>query len=143
MNNDKGVMMAVTVEKLPDEPIIIVTSVGQINVTMMREVYAQIAAILDKFEPPLYRITDARNQETSFADMIGIIKEASKGMPGTTTDPRIRNVFVGRDKFAMLARQAYVNTGSTIPLFDTLEDALTHIRYELSKQDGSDPPPAP
>jgi hypothetical protein len=129
--------MAVTVEKMADEPIILVTSVGQINVTMMREVYMKIAAILDVVEPPVFRITDARNQETSFADMMGIIKEASKGQPGTTTDPRIRNVFVGRDKFAMLARDAYANTApdhQAMPVFDTMEQALTYVRLEMCKQ---------
>jgi hypothetical protein len=126
--------MSVTVEKLPHEPIVIVTIIGQLNITMMREAYAQIATILDACQPPVYRITDARAQETSFADMLDIIKEASHGMPGTTTDPRVCNIFVGRDKFARLAREAYINTGHPIPLFDTLEDALTYIHHELSSQ---------
>jgi hypothetical protein len=30
-------------------------------------------------------------------------------MPGTTTDPRIRHVYVGRDKIAMVGRDAYTN----------------------------------
>ena len=128
--------MAVTFEKLPDEPIVIVTSLGQINVEMMLEIYRRIAEIADQIEPPLYRITDTRQQDTSFADMMGIIKQASRGQPGTTTDPRIRHVFVGRDKFAMLARDAYANNDPNhhaVPVFDTLEEALAYIRLEISR----------
>ena len=129
--------MSVTLEKLPDEPIVIVTAVGLLNVEGMRAIYTQIAKILEKIDPPLYRISDVREQETSFAEMIEIVKEAGRGMPGTTTDPRIRHMFVGRHKFAMLARDFYRNSDPnrlSMPTFDTLEEALSYVRAEIKRQ---------
>lgn len=129
--------MPATVDRLPGEPIVVVTVTGHLTVEVMREVYRQIAKFADEIEPPIYRITDTRHREASFAEMMSIVKEAGKGMPGTTTDPRIRNVFVGRDKFAMIARDAYRNTNPeklSMPTFDNMEDALTYVRYEISRQ---------
>ena len=132
--------MPATVEQLPGEPIVIVRVTGHLTVEVMRDVYRQIAAIADQIEPPLYRITDTRFREASFAEMMAIVKEASKGMPGTTTDPRIRNVFVGRDRIAMVGRDAYVNNDpnrNAMPIFESIEDALTYVRYEIGKQQGT------
>ena len=89
--------MPATVERLPGEPIVIVRVTGHLTVEVMRDMYRQIAEIADQIEPPLYRITGTR------------CREASKGMSGTTTDPRIRHVYVGRDKIAMVGRDAYTN----------------------------------
>jgi hypothetical protein len=133
--------MPATVERLPNEPIIIVTVTGQLTVEVMRDVYRQIAEIADDVVPPLYRITDTRFREASFAEMMAIIKEASKGMPGTTTDPRIRNMFVGRDKMAMIGRDCYSNVtpqGNVMPMFETIEEALVYIRLEIDKQPHSE-----
>jgi hypothetical protein len=129
--------MSVSLEKLSSEPIVIVTIVGLVNVEGMRDIYLQIAEILEAIDPPLYRITDVREQETSFAEMIEIVKEAGKGLPGTTTDPRIRNSFVGRHKFAMLARDFYRNSDpnrNSMPVFDTLEEALFSVRSEIKQR---------
>jgi hypothetical protein len=128
--------MPAKVEKLLDEPIILVTIEGYLDASMMKIAYEQIAAIADQVEPPLYRITDARKQENSFADMMAIIKQAKTGVPGSTTDPRIKHVFVGRNKMSMIARDVYTRGGDdqdAMPMFDTIEDALTYIRIELAK----------
>jgi hypothetical protein len=127
-------MSSFTVEKLPDEPIILVTVIGFLDVNMARSIYAQIAEIAATLQGPLYRITDVRQEHTSFVELVGVIKEASKGTAGTTTDPRIKNVFVGNEKMARVARDALVkNLGAaSMPMFATMEDALEHIRNELN-----------
>lgn len=128
--------MSVSVELFPDEPILLVTIEGHLDAPMVHELYGQIGELTEGMEAPIYRITDVRKLETSFAEVLGIIKEAMKDSPGTTTDPRIFNIFVGRDKMAMIARDMLrrINPDNH-PLLDSIEDALTYIRWKL---DGAD-----
>ena len=93
--------MSATVTRMPDEPIIVVTVDGHLDVEIARALYRQIAELAAQIDGPIYRITDVRKQECSFTEMMGVIKEASQGMAGTTSDPRITNIFVGREKMAM------------------------------------------
>jgi len=126
-------MSSYTVAKVPDKPIIVVSVVGHFNVEMARAIYAKIAEIAATIEGPIYRITDIREERTSFADIIGVIKEASTGAAGSTTDPRIKNVFVGDERMARVARDALVRqTGVPMPMFAKMEDAFAHINNELN-----------
>ena len=130
--------MSVSVEKLPDEPIFIVTVDGFLNAEMVRELYQEIGVLTKDMEAPIYRITDVRKQQTTFMDMMGIIKEATKDMPGTTSDSRITNIFVGKEKFAKIARDVMQRINpDNHPMVDTIEEALTYIRWQLSLNDES------
>ena len=132
-------MSSYTVAKVPDKPIIVVSVVGHFNVEMARAIYAKIAEIAATLEGPIYRITDIREERTSFADIIGVIKEASKGTAGSTTDPRIKNVFVGNEKMARVARDVLRTSmgGVSMPMFGSMEHALTHIHNELAQNTGA------
>lgn len=68
--------MAGIVEKLPGEPIILVTVDGHLNVEIAREIYGKIAEIAKTIEGPIFRIMDVRQQETTFIEMMGIIEKA-------------------------------------------------------------------
>jgi hypothetical protein len=122
-----------TVEKLPDENIIVVTVVGFFTADIARGVYAKTAELAAMMEGPIYRITDIREERTSFVEIIGVLKEATKGTSGTPSDPRIKSVFVGDEKMARVARDVLVKqTGIPMPMFATMEDAFRHVRNELS-----------
>ncbi len=125
--------MPVTVEKYPNEPILLVTVDGHLDAPMVRQLYSQIGELTEGMEAPIYRITDVRKQETTFMEMMGIIKEATKDMPGTTSDPRIFNIFVGRDKMTMIARDVMQRINpNNHPILDEIEEALEYIRWQLS-----------
>ncbi len=130
--------MSATVEKLADESIIIVTIDGHLDAEIARDIYHQIAELTEELEPPIYRITDVRKMEITFIELMGVIKEASKNTPGTTTDERITHMFVGKDKFAMIARDVMrrINPDNH-PMMDSIEEALTYIRWK-SEQDTED-----
>ncbi len=124
--------MSATVTKIPDEPIIVVTVDGHLDVEIARDVYAQIAALAQQIEGPIFRITDVRKQECSFMEMMAVIKEASQGATGTTSDPRITNIFVGRDKMAMLARDVLKRIDPEgHGVLETVDDALEYVRWQL------------
>jgi len=132
-------MSEFTVVQLENEPIIVVTIIGYLDIAMARAIYARIAEIAATLQGPIYRITDVRQEHTTFAEIIGVIKEASKSTAGSTSDPRIKNVFVGNEKMARVARDVLrtMMGGVSMPMFATMEDALTHIHNELSQRAGA------
>ncbi|MEQ8674490.1 MAG: hypothetical protein RIC84_14845 [Aggregatilineales bacterium] len=127
--------MPVTLRQIEGEPILLVTIDGLLNAEMVRKLYENIGKLAQEIDGPVYRITDVRKLETTFAELMGILKEAMKDSPGTTSDKNITNIFVGRDKFALLARDMLKRINpDNHPLFDTIEDALTFIQLDLIKR---------
>lgn len=132
-------MASFSVEKLPEqENVILVTVEGKLNIDVVKSIYSQIATITANMEGPIYRITDVRKEQSEFGDMLKVIKEAGSGSAGTTTDPRIQNIFLGRGKMARLAKDVLENTmrGMKMPVVDTLEEALEFIEKDRAKRSG-------
>lgn len=129
--------MPVRVEKLPDEPIIILHYEGHVDAETVKSAFLQSAEIASEIDGPVYRISDVRNGEGSFVDLMQVIAEIRKGIPGSSADPRIRGVFVGSHHMARLyagfLRQQQFG-GTQLPFFHTLEDAFEYIRLELAQQ---------
>lgn len=126
-----------TVEQLPGEPIIVVTVDGYLDVDSVRDIYEKVAEFASTIDGAVFRITDVRRQKTTFDEMQKIIAEASKGTAGTTSDPRIKNVFVGLNPHAMLARAKLAEQSGKISAqmktFIMMEQALTYVRAEIAK----------
>jgi len=128
--------MPATVEKVLGKPIVLVEYHGHITTDDARAVFAQIAGLLDNYGAPLYRITrvDCDNAHTSFDEVLMLTTLSSKGRRGSATDPDIKTVLVGEhlliDLYIDAMRQDAFG-GVEIPLFDTLDDALEHVREEL------------
>lgn len=125
--------MSITVERVPDEPILLLKSTGQMTVDDVRGAYAETTRLLDQMESEnheiVYRIVDVREQTTTFPEMMEIMKVATASGEGTPTDNRIQTIYVGREKFAMLAREMFSRqTGRAFPIFESVEDALEAIR---------------
>ncbi|NDJ54669.1 MAG: hypothetical protein GYB68_16500 [Chloroflexi bacterium] len=119
------------VEKLPDEPIIIVTVTESSDV---ESVAAACDAIIGDKLGPFYRINDFSAFSFTFSGlMVGMAAETTR-LPGSLSDPRIKPVFVGTSDMVKLGSQAgrQEQYGElAILLFATLEDALQHIRLQL------------
>src|SRR5690242_7996553 len=83
-------IMSLTVERIPDEPIQRVTITGHITVDVIKEMFAQSARLADEMNvPSIWRVTDVREIEATFTDLILVLGEASKGgSPGSPVDPR-------------------------------------------------------
>ena len=131
--------MSVIVKKLPNEPILIVTVEGQLDAGMVRDLYQEIGLLTKDMQPPIYRITDVRNMTITFMDLMGVIQEGTKDMPGTTADTRISHMFVGKDKFAKIARDVLQRINpDNHPMLDTMEEALDYIRWKSEHEDETD-----
>ncbi len=126
--------MPVKVEKLPDLPVIVLTYEGHMDVDTVKSAFVQSAAIAAEIEGTVYRISDVRQGEGNFADVVNIIKAIGASALGSSADPKIKGVFVGGHQLArmyadFLKQEQFGSTA--IPFFQTLEEALEYIRVDL------------
>ena len=99
--------MSLTVERLPDEPIIQVTITGRVTPDVIKEMFVQSAKFADEMgAETVYRVTDLRDIETTFTDLVLILAETTKAaLPGSPVDPRFYGAMVGSQApGAMLSR---------------------------------------
>ncbi len=128
--------MLVDVYRLEDRPIIIAKFEGESTVEDGLELFRRSDELIGVDETRVYRITDAIDVSTNFGDMMRIIREASRGQPGSTTDPRIHAVFVGRHGWIKLYRDMVKLAqfgGVDMPAFTTVADALKYVELEIEK----------
>ena len=127
--------MPAKIEPIPNEPIVIVTFEGHLDVETVRNVFVETAAIFAKFEGHVYRIADIRTAKIGFLDLINIVKAVRGGLPASSIDPRVHGIFVGRNQFARMYADLIKQLGGTpIPIFATMEDALQFVELERQKQ---------
>ena len=132
--------MAFTVEKLPDEPIIVITFRNPSNPTQdYGPLLDQVAKLCEGLEGPIYRITDLRQVNFSFSDMVvAIAEEFKSGKPGSAADPRIRTVLAASGELVKLAaesvKQEQYGARNDTPMFTSLDEAIAYSRAELAKK---------
>lgn len=136
--------MPITYERLPDEPILIVATIGDLTVAGMQEIFARSAEIQREIGGVLYRITDNTRLDVSAQDFINIIhlvQQAGKGTPGSSADPNIRAVLVADNRWSLLFREALSQPqfgGVFLPIFETLEQALAYVRVQIRQSQNAD-----
>jgi hypothetical protein len=131
--------MPVIVERLPGEAIVIATCSGVLDVPALKDMFAQTAALMKPDDKIIYRIADYYAVTSSFAELLRDVQTASAdGAPASTTDPRIKPVFVGSEDWQQQAREAFARNpfGTVqIPIFGRAEDAIAHARREHAKEE--------
>ncbi len=129
--------MPISIEWLPDEPVLLATCTGFITVADFTEMFQEVAELVRDVDGHIFRIADYRRADSSFADIIRTVQESVKGMPGSPTDNRIKTIYVGTSQWISLARTAFQNQpgGWQIPAFHSIEDALEYIHLEMLKAD--------
>jgi len=129
--------MSVTVEKLPDEPIIVATIQGHFDVAIAREIFQKSVELAEGIDGHYYRVTDGRQMDISFGDMMKVVEEASRGEPGSTRDQSVTVVLVGTGEMGklfanMMKLRQY--GGTPTPIFKSMDEALTHIRADMTRR---------
>jgi hypothetical protein len=128
--------MPITVERLPDQPILVATYTGQITLQDVKGMYEQSGRLAGDISGAVYRISDTREAKTSLLEILRIARVAADDMPGSTSDPRIHVIFVGTNEATrmmvdVLRQPQYV--GKQFAIFRSMEEALASIEYERSK----------
>lgn len=127
-------------EKLPDEPILIVSTIGALTVYGVVEIFNRSAEIQREIGGTLYRITDNTQMDISAQDFIKIIQMAQVAgtvMPGSSADPNIRAVLVANNRWSLLFREALSQPqfgGVFLPIFETREQALQYVRIQIADE---------
>lgn len=117
-----------------NEAVVIATLTGHVTLEDMTEVYAQTLDLMRPGEAFIYRITDARQADSNFADMLKILM-AVKDAPGSSADPRIEVVFVGTNAWVQMAREFLMRKeygGSAMPIYFDMDEAYHYI--EIHRQ---------
>jgi hypothetical protein len=131
-----GGKMTVTLEKLPNEPIVMATLSGEVTIAEMEDMYAQCAQIIKEIGH-IYRVTHLDNPTTGFMDILKILQAAGKGMPGSSSDPNVGVIFLGSGSLIQLITNTMRQpqfAGVQFPIFQSMEDTLIYIRYDMDKR---------
>ncbi len=131
--------MPITLECLSDDPTILVaTCTGFLTIEDFKDLFAQVAEMIDGVEGQIYRIADYRQADSTFVDIMKTV-QASQNLVGSAADPRIKTIYVGTSHWIGLARTAYQHQlqGLQIPAFESVEDAMTYIYLEIAKSEAA------
>jgi len=126
--------MPVTINQVENKPIIIATFSGVVKVEDVVKTFQQSAEIMGDDEQIYHRITDVRAATSNFMEMLGVIKEASTGQPGSTTDTRIKTTFVGTTTWIAFFRNALQSPqfgGKNMAAFESMDEALASVQIQL------------
>jgi len=130
--------------QLPDESIIVTTYEGAITAEDVNYGSSQVAELMATIDGKVWAVVDLSTITTSFADVMKIMADQSKGTEGTTTDPKLAAmVLVGSDQFVRLYTDAMRKRvqGVMLPMYRSVEEGVDALRImidrEKSKQTGS------
>lgn len=125
--------MPVTIERIPDKPIIILHYEGFLDLETVKSAFVQSAVLAAQIDGTVYRIAEVNNADSNFVEVIKIIKASSANVQGNATDTKFQVIFVGQSQLIHLYTDALKQLGAApIPIFHTMEDALHFV--ELDKQ---------
>ena len=114
--------MAVVVEKLIDEPVIVLKPDAQVTEQELVDAWFRSAELAQTIPGSTYRIVDLRS--TIAPNTIAVwLRESVKAMVGAPVTPLLRVSFVGTTAAVSLASHADAETW-----FETFDDALSYIR---------------
>ena len=127
------------VSRLADAPVIVVKLVmpPRLDVeNLFREIAAECLPHIEAANRPLYRINDmsAFDALPIFSAVVRGLAFETQQMAGTSSDPRLTPMFVGKGKDVKLIVEALKQKQYGeyhVPLFLTLDEALEHIYNEM------------
>ena len=124
--------MAVTIDILSDDPIVLVTFSTDITQADAHAVRQHAVTLMQDHAGTIYQVYDVREATIDFATMMDIITEARRNQAGGLLDPSLQIVIVGRNAMIDIARDT-VNKelNRSIPVFNTVEAAIEAINIGM------------
>jgi hypothetical protein len=130
-------MMNLTIEQIGNEPIIYAKADGYIDVETLLEVYRRSDELRKNMPKYIYRITELTHVESSFSEMMQVIREAAKQNGSSSSDPTVTVVFIGTSHWVKLFTDAMRQGafgGREIPVFENFEAALAYVRADIASK---------
>ncbi len=123
-----------TIEKLPDEPIIIQTIRSDSSVAEVPDSMSTMRELLEAESTPLFVIYDVSQASFGLQDILSGSNEASRSEKPLLKHPNIRETLVvsTSDLVRMAARgmNSPIFGNVALRVFDTLEEALAYCRQQ-------------
>jgi hypothetical protein len=128
--------MPFTVERLGDEPIIVLTAVPPVSGEDTADLPQRIAGLMRPEDELVFRIADVREMNLTFGDMVQWLSSETQGdaVPGSMRDPRIRVITVATDDVTRIAVDAAKQDqyhGVEVEMYSTMDEALNSARRQL------------
>jgi hypothetical protein len=130
--------MPVTVERLPEQPIIVAKFSGHIIADDVREVFTRSLTMITPEDKLIYRVSSLEEADSSFVDAFQSVQAGATEQPGTTKDSRFRVILVGRSRWTQMFVQFMAQKqfgGVVIPCFPTMDKALEYIEAEIARSE--------
>lgn len=125
-------MSVVSVEKLPDENIVVVTYEPPFDANVdVSQVQAELEAIHAEGDGALYVVGDLSRVTPTVQDLVDSINYTVMRRPVSMRNPDIHLILVGEGSLLELAARSYAHTyyGSQhVPVFKTVDAALAYVR---------------
>lgn len=126
--------MTAKVERLPGEPIIVVTWSSPFDVQKESpQKFADVDALI-RSDEKVYVIDDMTRLKIDFATLVAGMAAQRVKAPGSPADLRVKTILVGSGMMWELASRGAKQLqygGFDIPLFPSLEAALAHAREKV------------
>jgi len=123
--------MAITIEPLAGEPVIVVRVEGYVDAPAVRDLDSETARL--RQDDHVYRIADVQAMDTSLPDMLAIMTQESQGTPGSITDAHVTTLLVGDNPWLAFIRETFARQRSgaaRIPTFASVDEALVYVRFQ-------------
>lgn len=130
--------MPYTVERLPGEPIILLTFTKPYDTEQAKMASAEVNLIMQNETEKFYRVSDVSQLDNDPRDVVTGFSHHRQLADGSVTDPRLIPVVVGGGMSGViLARSLNVSTQGKVEvlLYDTVEEALSDIRDRIRREE--------
>ena len=128
-------MANIQVQQIGNEPIIHAKITGFVDIDVLLEVYQRTAELRQNMPKNIYRITEVTDVESSFSEMMEVIREAAKRGGSSSTDPTVTVVFIGTSHWVKLFTDALRQGafgGRQIPVFEDFDSAISYVRSDIA-----------
>ena len=126
--------MPITVELLPDEPIVIMKFEGTVTAAEITEKLQETAEKTADIAGTIYRINDISDLQMTVKEMIALVTTLRQPTPGAYNDPRFEVVFVNDNRTSHVYTdilQTQLFREQPIRLFGSTEQAIEYIRQRI------------
>jgi hypothetical protein len=126
--------MSYRLERLPDEPIVVLTLLPDFSMRQDIRASSEEAALLIEqvAGDRIYFIYDLRDLRLNFSDVVTGLGQAAKATD-MLKNPRIRTIIVGSGALVEMGVKALSQEqygGRPAPLFETVEEAIDYARQQ-------------
>ena len=132
--------MPVSVEKLPDEPILMVKLAGLVTREEFASLDVQCRELADTIDGLCYRVADiCEMKDMSFSESVVLLADLTDpaDVGGSLMDPQLRNFVVAQpgtmSRFSAESLSQEQYGGAVSAVFESIDGALAHIRSLIAE----------